>query len=227
VVFSTPLHLLVTLARSTGGLSKYQLLYRTCQPAHCFFIRFVGNGQFCIKICNPAGSNEPGYCQHTLDRIGLAFNCPSKYTLGAGVQPGDFEVCDSDNMVVPGIYTDSTGATQSYAQPPESAGPITTVPYAPTSAASSNCVKMTSSAMYTDAASFTGVVTATSGAASPTGAPGSQAAASGVNASKSSGSGSAGPKATGASGQSTNGAASVGFSAVSLIAGVFAAVFFA
>ena len=120
--------------------------------------RFIGNNQFCIKICNPDSPNQSGYCQHTLDRIGLGYNCPSKYTVGGGYQEGEFEVCDTQNMGIVGVYTDASGATQSYAQPPESAGPITTVPYTPTSAASSNCVKMTSSALWTDAPSFTGAV---------------------------------------------------------------------
>ena len=34
------------------------------------------------------------------------YNCPSKYTAAAGFQAGEFEVCDSDLMTVPGIYVD-------------------------------------------------------------------------------------------------------------------------
>ena len=128
-------------------------------------------------------------------------------------------------MVVPGIYTDASGATQSYAQPPESAGPITTVPYVPTSAASSNCVKMTSSALYTDAVSYTGVVTSSSAAAAgATNAPVNKGGnpAGATTTAKSS---AASAKPTGAT--QGNGAATVGFSVVSLFAGVFAAAFFA
>ena len=53
---------------------------------------------FCFKWCADNGTNPDGKCQHTLDRIGTSFNCPSKYTLGAGMQPGEFEICDSEDM---------------------------------------------------------------------------------------------------------------------------------
>ena len=88
--------------------------------------RFIGNNMFCFKWCNDNGTNPAGKCQHTLDRIGLLYNCPSKYTAGAGYQAGEFEICDSDLMTVPGIYVDASGATQSYEQPPEALGEITT-----------------------------------------------------------------------------------------------------
>jgi hypothetical protein len=160
---------------------------------------FIGNGQFCIKICNPKGSNPAGFCQHTLDRIGLGFNCPSKYTLGGGTPAGTFEVCDSDNIIVPGIYTLPGGQTTSYAQPPESLGPITTVPYAPVAAASSNCQTMTSSALYTD------LVTAAPGSATPSGsATGSSGSARSTSA------GSAGASASGSKSGSAGGASPTG-----------------
>ena len=101
--------------------------------------RFVGDDGFCFKWCKDDGTNPAGKCQHTLDRIGLLYNCPSKYTAGAGYQAGEFEICDSDLMTVPGIYVDASGATQSYEQPPESLGEITSIPYTPTVVASSNC----------------------------------------------------------------------------------------
>jgi hypothetical protein len=126
---------------------------------------------FCMKICNPASSNQGGYCQHTLDRIGLAYNCPSKYTLGS-FAPGEFEVCDSADMGVPGIYTDASGAAQSYSQPAESLGPITSIPYTVTAAsASSNCRQTPSAQLFTDAAAATPTGSG-SGSATPSGASG-------------------------------------------------------
>jgi hypothetical protein len=92
---------------------------------------------------NGPAHNPVGYCQHTLDRIGLAYNMPNN------AKDGVFEACDSDNMDVPGVYT-SNGQTQSYAQPPESLGAITSIPYTARIPASSNCVTYQSSALYTD-----------------------------------------------------------------------------
>jgi hypothetical protein len=187
--------------------------------------RFIGNGQFCLKICNPEGSNESGYCQHTLDRIGLGYNCPSKYTVGGGTAAGDFEVCDSDNMGVPGVYTDAAGATQSYSQPPESDGPITTVPYQPTTVASSNCQKVTSSAIYTDLVPATS--SASPGSASATASGSKSASITGSASSKPTGSAASSSKtgsAAQASATSDNAAASVGVSVVATVFGVIAAV---
>ncbi|VDB88649.1 unnamed protein product [Peniophora sp. CBMAI 1063] len=137
-----------------------------------WWTEFIGSNQFCVKICNPSGTNEAGYCQHTLDRIGLLYNCPSKYTAAAGFQAGEFEVCDSDLMTVPGIYVDSTGATQSYSQPPESLGAITSIPYTPSVVASSNCQTYASSALFTDLVQATGAASG-SGASATGSATGS------------------------------------------------------
>ncbi|KAF8502338.1 hypothetical protein F5888DRAFT_1871875 [Russula emetica] len=65
-----------------------------------------------MKICNPNGTNPVGYCQHTLDRIGLPYN------MSNAAQNGTFEVCDSGLMDIPGVYT-SGGQTLSYSQPAE------------------------------------------------------------------------------------------------------------
>lgn len=111
-----------------------------------------------IKICNPTGTNPAGYCQHTLDRIGLAYNMPNQ------AQNGTFEVCDTDPMEIPGVYT-SGGQTLSYAQPPESLGPITSIPYTPVIPSSSNCQTYQSSAIYTD---FANLASATTAASNPT-----------------------------------------------------------
>ncbi|KAI0245977.1 hypothetical protein BJV78DRAFT_1381944 [Lactifluus subvellereus] len=104
---------------------------------------FVGGNTMAIKICDAKGSNPTGYCQHTLDRIGYQYNMPNN------AKAGVFEMCDSDAMDIPGVYT-VNGQTLSYAQPPESLGPITTIPYTARIPASSNCVTYQSSALYTD-----------------------------------------------------------------------------
>ena len=114
--------------------------------------RFIGNNASCFKWCADNGTNPDGKCQHTLDRIGLAYNCPSKYTLGS-MDAGEFEFCDSDSFPIPGIYTDSAGTTTSYSQPAESLGAITTIPYTQTSAATSNCVTYASSDLFVTTAS--------------------------------------------------------------------------
>jgi len=119
---------------------------------------FLGGNLMGMKICNPSGSNPAGYCQHTLDRIGLAYNMPNN------AQDGVFEVCDTDPMDIPGVYT-SGGQTLSYAQPPESLGAITSIPYTPRIPASSNCQTYQSSALYTD---FLNVATNTASGAKAT-----------------------------------------------------------
>ncbi|KAF8752920.1 hypothetical protein RHS01_07486 [Rhizoctonia solani] len=65
---------------------------------------FMGGNMFCLKICDPAGKNPAGYCEHIYDRIGCAYNAPAAYVNGT------FEKCDSDSMELPGQYV-SNGAT--------------------------------------------------------------------------------------------------------------------
>ncbi|KAH9986064.1 hypothetical protein BJV77DRAFT_1071137 [Russula vinacea] len=158
---------------------------------------FIGGNQVGIKVCNPSGSNPAGYCQHTLDRIGLIYNMPNQAVNGT------FEVCDSDAMDVPGVYT-SGGQTLSYSQPAESLGPITSIPYTPRIPASSNCQTYQSSQIFTDFASLAPSTTA----ASPTG----------TGASKNSGT-RAGSAAS-ASATGSNGAGTVTISLFSTIVGV-------
>jgi hypothetical protein len=165
-----------------------------------WWTEFIGSNQFCVKICDPKGSNEAGYCQHTLDRIGLLYNCPSKYTSGGGFQAGEFEVCDSDLMTVPGVYVDASGATQSYAQPPESLGPITSIPFTPSVVASSNCQTMASSVLFSD------LVAATNVPSSSAASSGASATGSATGSSKS-GSTPSGSRTGSAAGSPTNSAA--------------------
>ncbi|KAI0035373.1 hypothetical protein K488DRAFT_43316 [Vararia minispora EC-137] len=112
---------------------------------------FMGSNQFCIKICDPDGKNPGGFCQNRLDRLGCAYNAPSRFTINSGAAGlGVFETCESDDMDIPGIYVDGDGTTRSYSQPAESLGPITTVPYHPRLPRSSNCVPARSAELYTD-----------------------------------------------------------------------------
>lgn len=153
-----------------------------------------------IKVCPLSGSNPAGYCQHTLDRIGIQYNMPN------AAQNGTFEVCDTDAMAIPGEYV-VNGVTSSYAQPAESV-PITSVPYSPSIPASSNCVTYQSSAIFS---SFASLFPTTSGASSPT--------ATGKNGASGSRSGSA------ASATSTSGSNGAGVVTISLFSSVFGVAF--
>ena len=124
------------------------------------FFRFIGGSVVGIKICDPKGQNPQGYCQHTLDRIGLPYNMPN------AAKNGTFEVCDSDLMDVPGVYTSGT-QTLSYAQPAESLGPISSIPYTPRIPSSSNCQSYQSTQLFTDFASL--AASKTGASAAPTG----------------------------------------------------------
>ncbi|TBU25060.1 hypothetical protein BD311DRAFT_670515, partial [Dichomitus squalens] len=172
---------------------------------------FMGSDQFCFKVCDPAGSNAANLCQHIFDRIGVAYNCPN------AAQNGTFESCEGDNQDPPGVYT-TNGQVVTYSQPPESLGPITSLPYTPKIPASSNCVQFASSALFTDLASTT---TSGSGSATATGS-GAGATSTGASASRSGSSSSS--AATGSS--SNNGAATMCISILSTIGGVLAAVAF-
>jgi len=159
----------------------------------------MGGNAFCLKICDPAGQNPQGYCQNIYDRLGCAYNAPNN------AQKGVFEVCDGDNMTPPGVYV-SGGVTTTYYQPPESLGPITTVPYTPTPAASSNCVTYTSAALYTGQPTATGTAT---------GAGASGSAGATTSSTKS-----------GSSPSQTGGAATTGVSAIAGLLGVMFAMVF-
>ncbi|KAG9073638.1 hypothetical protein FRC06_011279 [Ceratobasidium sp. 370] len=143
---------------------------------------FMGGNQFCYKACNPAGKNPAGYCQHIYDRIGCAYNAPAAYVNGT------FEKCDSDSMELPGQYV-SNGATVTYYQPPESLGPITTVPYTVAIPKSSNCVQYQSNDLY--AAAPTSSVAPTSSAAATGSAAASHSGSSSASRTTASATGSA------------------------------------
>ncbi|KAG6853872.1 hypothetical protein C0991_000479 [Blastosporella zonata] len=122
---------------------------------------FIGSNYFCIKACDPAGPNAAHFCEHVYDRIGCLYNAP------ANAQNGTFESCLGDDQDYPGLYTDASGAVQTFTQPAESLGPITSFPYTPRVPASSQCVQYTSSVIYAALANVTAPGDPTSTSASP------------------------------------------------------------
>jgi len=175
---------------------------------------FMGGSQFCLKACNPAGANAANFCQHIYDRIGCAYNAPNS------AQTGQFTSCDGDNQDFPGVYTDSAGVVQTYTQPPESLGAISSIPYQPKVPASSNCVTHTSNVLYAPAATDT--VFSTTSSSSQVGPT-----SSGKPAGSSVKSSSARPSATGGS-SNGSGTVSVAVSSLASVMGVvFAVIFFA
>jgi hypothetical protein len=208
-----------------GGLIYSTVFSTDGQPNQIVhWTEFIGNGQFCIKICKNDGVNPEGYCQHTLDRIGLGYNCPSKFTVGGNAPAdGSFEVCDSDLMTVPGVYVEN-GQTLSYSQPPESLGAITSIPYQPSVVASSNCVTSASADLFGTGAAVTQATPTASGASS--GATGASASASNATGSASaSGSRTASgssPSNTGSSNTTSNAVAmsELFFPVIAAVAGV-------
>lgn len=160
----------------------------------------MGGNAFCLKLCDPQGKTPGAYCQNIYDRLGCAYNAPNN------AKNGTFEYCQGDNMVPPGLYTGSDGKTTTYFQPPESLGPITSVPYTPVVPSSSNCVTYHSTNLYTSLPTPTGVAVTTSKPSNPTG--GTRTGSAGAPASTS------------------NGASAVGISSVATIAGVVFAMIF-
>ncbi|KAF7793753.1 hypothetical protein EIP86_004872 [Pleurotus ostreatoroseus] len=129
-----------------------------------------------MKVCDPDDANAANYCQHIFDRIGVSYTCPNQAVSGV------FEMCDSENQDFPGIYT-SNGQVMTYTQPPESLGPITTMPYTARIPSSSNCVTFKSEDLFaslptvsaaSSSAAATGSASGSSGSAAATGAAGSK-----------------------------------------------------
>lgn len=160
----------------------------------------MGGGAFCAKACDPASTEQGGFCQNIYDRIGCAYNVPSN------PQNGTFESCEGDVMMFPGVYV-TNGATVTYTQPPESLGAITTMPYTPTVPASSSCTTYQSASIY---AALSTVQASPTGSASGSGSgPGSQAT---------------GPFGSQSTGKSS-GAATLTVSGLSLLGVVFSVLF--
>lgn len=172
----------------------------------------MGGNAFCQKACKPDGPNAASFCQHIYDRIGCAYNAPNN------AQNGTFESCKGDNQDYPGIYTDASGAVQTYTQPAESLGAISSMPYQPKVPASSDCVTFTSSAIYV----ATAVPSSTqSGSSVPSGSHGGS---SGAHPSSTGGT----TKPSGTSAGDTGAAATIiSTSLMSIMGTAFAVAFFA
>jgi hypothetical protein len=173
---------------------------------------FMGGSAFCFKACDPRDPNAPHYCEHIYDRIGCSYNAPNN------AQNGTFEACEGENQDFPGIYT-SNGVVMTYTQPPESLGPISTMPYTPRIPASSNCVSHASSELF---ASLPTPTNAVSSAAVTTSAVLSTSNGVVVTATPSRTGSATAPSNT----SRPNGASSLTFSGVSILGIVFASLFF-
>jgi hypothetical protein len=121
-----------------GAKDKYQQVIE--------WHNFMGGNEFCFKACDPTGPNAAKLCEHVYDRIGCRYNAPAAYVDGV------FESCKGDDQDFPGHYKDASGADQVYQQPPESLGPIATIPYVARIPASSQCVQYKSADLYAAAA---------------------------------------------------------------------------
>ncbi|THU95512.1 hypothetical protein K435DRAFT_859481 [Dendrothele bispora CBS 962.96] len=110
---------------------------------------FMGGGNFCAKACDDTQPNAAHLCEHIYDRVGCAYNAPNN------AQEGVFERCSGDDMTPVGVYT-SDGQTLTWTQPPESEGAITSIPYTPTIASSSNCVTFGSGELFSQLATASG-----------------------------------------------------------------------
>ncbi|GAA6024978.1 hypothetical protein JCM8202_002172 [Rhodotorula sphaerocarpa] len=134
---------------------------------------------FCLKACDPSYENGWAMCEHIYDRIGCKYNAPSEWSKINGT----FESCKGDDQLYPGQYIEN-GQTMTYTQPPESLGPITSIPYTPYTPPSSECTQYTSSNIYTAGPQLAASTSAASSASESTsGSSSSQASATSVSSS--------------------------------------------
>lgn len=190
--------------------SAKRVIYLRKQPS------FMGGGTFCLKACDPAGPNAAHFCEHIFDRIGCQYNAPAAY------RDGVFESCLGENQDFPGIYTDAAGAVQTYTQPPESLGPITTIPYSARVPASSSCSTYESASLFANAPAAT-VTPAGSAPTSTAGGSGARTGSSGSTTRSSSGNGNV--NANSHNSTSPNGAsANAALSLTGLVGAAFVAV---
>ncbi|KAF5374199.1 hypothetical protein D9758_004620 [Tetrapyrgos nigripes] len=170
---------------------------------------FVGNDAFCFKACDDTQPNAKALCEHIYDRIGCTYNAPNT------AQEGVFERCDGDDMRPVGQYDGPNNETLTWTQPPESLGPITSVPYTPTPAPSSNCVRYASEDLYSQLNSVSADPAVTGGATASgtrsTGASGSRTSTGSSASNTSGGSG---------TGNENGAAAAASAMGISVVAGV-------
>uniref|UniRef100_A0A0W0G6Q4 Putative mannoprotein n=1 Tax=Moniliophthora roreri TaxID=221103 RepID=A0A0W0G6Q4_MONRR len=166
---------------------------------------FMGNNYFCLKACDPSRPNDRRFCEHIFDRIGCYYNAPSN------AQDGVFESCLGDNQDFPGIYTNEAGQVQTYTQPPEELGQITSMPYQPKVPASSQCTQYESTSIYAALAAVEPSGSGPAGSA-PTGGAGASASGRPTNTIGSS----ARPTSTGSSSGTAEGSQATGNGAIAM-----------
>ncbi|KAG8988127.1 hypothetical protein FRB94_001834 [Tulasnella sp. JGI-2019a] len=88
---------------------------------------FMSSNEFCIRACNPLGTNPAGFCNHVYDVMACEWNMPGNY------DPGYFEDCEGDSGAPMGVYGTSTFHQGQPATPAAHPAP-----------ASSNCVRVAS-----------------------------------------------------------------------------------
>jgi len=130
------------------------------------WIDFIGSGLFCLKMCNPNDNNAAQLCNHIYDEVGCNYNAIADYNNINGT----FQVCDSDDMTPPGIFTTAPGQTTTWFQP--QTGPVIP-PYTTQPVSSSNCQSFASSDLFAAAASAFPTTTSSGVSATLTGASGS------------------------------------------------------
>jgi hypothetical protein len=135
---------------------------------------FMGGNAFCIKACDQTNPDAAKYCQHIYDRIGCNYNAPND------AQNGQFLSCEGDVQDFPGIYTQN-GQIMTYTQPPESLGPIETLPYQPRVPASSNCITYQSAELLASIPPAGSTSTTLSSATATASASGMQTTATGAS----------------------------------------------
>lgn len=194
----------------SGGGDKYQQVVD--------WHNFMGANFFCLKACDPAGPNARKFCEHIYDRIGCAYNAPN------AAKDGVFESCLGDNQDFPGIYTDAAGAVQTYTQPPEELGVISTMPYQPRVPASSQCSQYQSTSLYAALATVAPTGSGPAASATATGSASGSGRATGTGTGTTRPTGSASGTAAGS--QSTdNGALAVSVSGFSVMGVILSALF--
>jgi hypothetical protein len=121
------------------------------------WVQFIGNNLMCMKLCNPAGPNAAELCNHIYDEIGCTYNAVADYSKINGT----YEVCDSDDMTPPGVFTTAPGQTTTWTQ---GFTPNPVPPYTPNPISSSNCQTFQSTDFFLAAATPTAGASGSSGA---------------------------------------------------------------
>ncbi|KAG8871097.1 hypothetical protein FRB97_009016 [Tulasnella sp. 331] len=109
-----------------GGLVFTTAYTGKLQQVH-EWTNFMSVTEFCVRACNPAGTNPAAMCQHIYDLQGCQWNMPANY------DNGYFENCLSDSSLPMGVYGTSTWQQGVQPTPPAHPKP-----------SSSSCVRVAS-----------------------------------------------------------------------------------